>query len=153
MRGILKLVLFIAEKLSAQLALLAALLSTTVSGTIAERVLGGMALIWRAIAGFVQAYIEDVPLERVLTELDTGLHRGVLALGENLQCDPSEVLAAAGIAFIGYLLLALVLRIIRHHLPKRHRRDEEPPSSKGGHTYEQLYDRPITTQASDDAHA
>ncbi len=153
MRSIIKLVLFIAEKLSAQLALLAALLSTTVSGSIAERVGGGMAVIWRAVAGFVQAYIDDVPLERVLTDLDTGLHRGVLALGENLQRDPSEVLAAAGAAFIGYLLLALVLRIVRHHIPKRHRRDEEPPSSKGGHTYEQLYDRSIATHASDDARA
>ncbi|MFH1830011.1 MAG: hypothetical protein ABH871_04460 [Pseudomonadota bacterium] len=124
-RCLLKFIFFIVEKVMAELALLAALLSITETGSYVDRVIGGMLDILYAIYGFVHAYVANISFREFMTTLSTGIIKQLAAIGDNIQADPRRALIAIIATYVTYKVIPLLLRLIRKKLLKGKKGDDE----------------------------
>ena len=136
-------VLFVAEKVLWELALLAALFSTTEGGTFFNRAVGGMMDNIRAIYGFAKAYVTHMKFNDFIMALGDGLEDALEAIQINVESSPRKVLLAMFITFVAWKLFAYVLKLIRKKVFKHREGDtgtvKKPGKKGGGKTYEQLY--------------
>jgi len=141
--AIIRVVLFVAEKVLWELALLAALFSSTEGGTFFNRALGGMMDNFRAIYGFAKAYVTHMKFNEFIMALGDALEDGLEAVEINVQSSPRKVLLAMFITFVAWKVVAYVLRLIRRKVFKHREGDtgsvKRPGKKGGGKTYEQLY--------------
>ncbi len=142
--AIIRVVLFVAEKVLWELALLAALFSTTEGGTFFNRVLGGMMDNFRAIYGFGKAYVTHMKFNDFIMALGDGLEDGLEAVELNVQIAPRKVLLAMLVTFVAWKLVAYVLKLLRKRVFKHRKGDTgtvKRPGGGSGKTYEQLYNK------------
>lgn len=118
-RVFLKFIFFIVEKVMAELALLAALFSVTEQGTYADRIIGGMMDILRAIYGFAHAYIENIGFREFMSELSTGILKQLADIGENVEANPRRAFFALIATYVTYKVIPLLLKLIRKKLLTR----------------------------------
>ena len=139
---------FIVEKVVWELAILAAIFSTTEPGTYASRIIGGMEDIVYAIYAFIRAYVLNVSFRDFMENFKTAVVGELGKFADNVEADPRMVLIAFIATFITYKVLSWLLGLFRRRLLCRKPKGEEPRKShlhgkeKVSKTYEQLYDRP-----------
>lgn len=141
-RVIFKALLLIIEKVIAELAILAAILSIVHQGSYIERILGGMATIFKAIYGFGHAYVINIGFRDFMGNFTANVLGALASIAENIQSDPRRVLVAFIVTYIAYKVIALLLRIIRKKLLRCRKSSCKPTKTndlRGGRTYNQLY--------------
>lgn len=147
-RCIFKWTTFVVEKVMWELAILAAIFSTTEPGTYVSRIVGGMADIVYAIYAFIRAYVLNVSFSEFMEHFKASVMGELGKFADNVEADPRMVLMAFIATFITYKVLSWLLGLFRRRLLCRKPKGEKPKKSHlhGGErtskTYEQLYDRP-----------
>jgi hypothetical protein len=141
-RAIFKAILFTIEKVIAELAILAAILSIAHEGSYIERILGGMATIFQAIYGFIHAYAINIGFRDFMGNFTASILDALASIATNIQSDPRRVLVAFIATYISYKVIAILLRIIRKKALRCKKSGNKPAGSddvRGGRTYNQLY--------------
>ena len=147
-RCIFKWTTFVVEKVMWELAILAAIFSTTEPGTYVSRIVGGMADIVYAIYAFIRAYVLNVSFSDFMEHFKAAMMGEMGKFADNVEANPRMVLIAFIATFITYKVLSWLLGLFRRKLLCRRLKGEEPKKSHlhggegAGKTYEQLYDRP-----------
>ena len=152
-----RLILLVAEKVISELALLAALFSSTEGGTYFDRVVGGMLDNFWAIYGFAKAFVTNVKFTEFMTVFDAAIDEGLSLVTLNVQANSRMVLFGMFITYIAWKVVAYVLRLIRKHVLKHRKKDDgetvkRPKKGEASKTYEHLYEEkprvhtPITPQ-------
>lgn len=142
--GLIRIVFLVAEKVLSELALLAALFSSTEGGTFFDRIVGGMFDNFHAIYGFGKAYVTNMKFSDFIMALGDALEDGLEAVELNVQTSPRKVLLAMLATFVAWKVVAYVLRVLRKKAFKHRKGDGETmkrPGGGGGKTYEQLYEK------------
>jgi len=135
-----KTILFIIEKLIAEFAILAAILSIVHQGSYIDRAIGGMTTIYNALYGFGHAYIVNIGFRDFMGNLTANVLNALASIAINIQSDPRQVLTAFIITYVAYKIIALLLKVIRKKLlkgEKSYKKSRESDESSG--TYKQLY--------------
>ncbi|MBN1282921.1 MAG: hypothetical protein JXA24_04025 [Proteobacteria bacterium] len=150
MRLSVKSVVFAAEKIFSEFALLAAIFSMMFAGEIGARAWRGMLYNFRVIYAFGRAYALDAPFDEFVAGLKGGVAAAVDRASANIKSDPRDVFLALLAAYIGFKLAAFLLRLMRKRLLCKRCPGEGPPKEERrpagrGRTYEQLYDEPDST--------
>ncbi len=147
-RCIFKWTTFVVEKVMWELAILAAIFSTTEPGTYVSRIVGGMEDIVYAIYAFIRAYVLNVSFSEFMEHFKAAMMGEMGKFADNVEADPRMVLIAFIATFITYKVLSWLLGLFRRRLLCRKPKRKEPRKShlhgkENTHkTYEQLYDRP-----------
>lgn len=131
-----------------ELAILAAIFSTTEPGTYVSRVLGGMGDIVYAIYAFIRAFALNESFASFMEHFRAAVSDELSSFAATVQASPRKALVAFIVTFISYKLLSYVIGQFRKKFLCRKTCKEKPKKShlhgedKGGKTYEQLYQRP-----------
>jgi len=146
---ILRAVFLVAEKLFSELALLAAIFSTTQGGSYVDRILGGMYDNFDAIYEFARAYVTNMTFANFIVALGDAFEDGLETLQINVQDSPRQVLLAMVATYAAWKVIAYLLGLIRKNVLKGKKGDAEAVKrpggtggsgrTGGGKTYEQLY--------------
>jgi len=137
---IFKAVIFVVEKLTWELALIAALLSLAVGGPIVERIIGGMRKILLALYAFGEAYYLNTEIDKFMYGFSDSVQKTINAITFNIKKDPQTVLIAFVATFVSYKIAAIILKLIRKKVLRcRCKCRDKSNDDKKGKTYEQLY--------------
>ncbi len=146
---LLRAVLIVAEKLFSELALLAAIFSTTHGGSYLDRILGGMYENFSALYGFAHAHVTNMTFANFVVALGDAFEDGLETMQINVQDSPRQVLLAMVATYAAWKVIAYLLRLIRKNVLRGKKgeagtvkspgRTGTTGKSGGGKTYEQLY--------------
>lgn len=138
----------VAEKIVSELALLAAIFSTTEGGSYGDRIVGGMMDNVHLIYGFGKSVVTDMKFSDFIAALKSGIDEGLSAVSSNVEMNPRQVILAMIATFAVWKAVSMVLRFLRKSVLRRGRerdvpakRASRPEGSGGGKTYEQLYEQ------------
>ena len=135
------------EKVTSELAFLAAFMSTTEGGTYFDRIVGGMLDNFRILYDFAWAYATDMSLPDFTAAFKEGVDEGLRAFGTNVEASPRQVLLAMIATYAVWKVIPYLLRLLRKNVLKRHKdggesvKKPERREPAGGKTYQQLYDK------------
>ncbi len=159
-RFIIRMLIFVVEKLVNELALIATLLTLGQQGSAHERLIGGSRTIAFVLRDFGLAVYHNTPFSQVMANMRTGIDNAIDGIVKSIEGDPQTALVAAIGTFFTYKLLPYFLRLARHALKRGPRTSDiakapkapQPPSVDDTHesiaaakspTYQKLYrDRP-----------
>jgi hypothetical protein len=144
LKTVIKILFIVAERLSSELALLAALFSFAIKGGYDERLTGGMVMIGKALFAFGLSLWKNIPFPDFMAGFSAGVQNAFTSATANIQADPQT----AFIAFVGtyaiYKLAPYILKAIRKGALKGDgtgfSRGKRQDHGKG-RTYEQLYEQ------------
>lgn len=145
--AIIRFCILVIEKVTSELAFLAAFMSTTEGGTYFDRIVGGMKDNFIILYGFVKAAVTDMSLPDFNAAFKEGVDEGLRAFGANVEASPSKVLLAMIATYAVWKVIPYLLKLLRKNVLKRHKDGGESvkkPERKqpgGGKTYEKLYDK------------
>ena len=147
--AIIRFCLLVIEKVTSELAFLAAFMSTTEGGTYFDRIVGGMLDNFRILYDFARAYVTNMSLPDFNAAFKEGVDEGLRAFGANVEASPRQVLFAMIATYAVWKAIPYLLRLLRKKVFKRHKGDGEtvkkPPQRKeagGGRTYQGLIKPP-----------
>ena len=118
-RTILKCIVYVVEKFIAELALIAAILSTTVTGNVPERIVGGIMSVINLIIKIVDVYVKNTGVRTVINNFGASALKSIGNIGDNLQKDPRLVLIVFVSVYVLVKLIALCFYFIRRALRKK----------------------------------
>lgn len=145
--AIVRFCLLVVEKVTSELAFLAAFMSTTEGGTYFERIVGGMLDNFRILYDFAWAYVTDMSLPDFTAAFKEGVDEGLRAFGANVEASPRQVLLAMIATYAAWKVIPYLLKLLRKKIMRRRKGDGEAlkkPERRepaGGRTYQQLYDK------------
>jgi len=143
--AIIRFCLLVIEKVTSELAFLAAFMSTTEGGTYFDRIVGGMMDNFRILYDFVRAYVTNMSLPEFNAAFKEGVDEGLRAFGVNVEASPRQVLLAMIATYAVWKVIPYLLRLLRKNVLKRHKdggesvKKPERREPAGGKTYQQLY--------------
>ncbi len=112
-------VFLVLEKIASELAIVAAILSVFCTGTIYDRILGGMFSIWHTVFNFFWFYIKNTSFADAHAEFSSAVNQ-TLQLGRtNIEQDPNQVFLAIIATYVAYKVLSYVLRFFRKAVFKK----------------------------------
>ncbi len=141
-KAIFKLIILVVEKLSSELAILAAIISTSHTGDIPRKILSGVFSIYVFIYEFADAYLSDAVFSESYKKFADAFNAAVESAGKNIMENPRGVLLGFVATFFAYKVLAVILRMMRKKLLRRYSKDihsEKNNHDKCGETYNKLY--------------
>jgi len=141
-KALFKLIILIVEKLSSELAILAAIISTSHAGDIPRKIVSGMLSIYVFVYEFAEAYISDAAFSESYKKFADAFNAAVESAGKNIMANPRDVLLGFVATFLAYKILAVILRMMRKKLLRRCSKDihsEKNNPAKCGETYNKLY--------------
>jgi len=140
-RGVLKVIFYVAEIVIAELAIVAAIVSATKTGSYADRILGAMGDIWMSVYEFFHAYAVNATFSSFMTELKSGVMVSLARMSRNLQVDPRKVLLAFIATYATYKIVPLVLKFLRKKVLCRSKSNGSGRESKGQDANRRAYDQ------------